>query len=528
MASKARRTIVATSEPGKTAVLYARVSSKEQEQGFSIAAQIRLLHEYANARSLLVTQEFVDVETAKRAGRTAFNELIEFVRKTGVRIILVEKTDRLYRNLRDYVTLDELELEIHLVKENAVLSSESRSTDKFMHGIKVLMAKNYIDNLSEETLKGMLEKARNGIWPSFAPIGYKNTVDTAGRRVIAPHEAEADVVRQLFAWFVTGDYSLSTLASKARKEGLATGRTKLPKSEVHNILRKRIYTGDFDWNGATYKGSHEPLIARDLWLRVQELLDGKSQSRQQKHAFTYSGIVTCGHCGCAMVAEMKKGRYVYYHCTGGKGVRCGEKYTREERLTKELAAALEEIAIPKEITDWLRAALRESDLTEKRAREQSLKQIQLEIERMDQRIETMYLDKLDGRITPQFFDEKAAAWRQEQGKMRQRLASLRDAPSDFGESIGQIEQTSTLCRMFPSQPLEEKRRVLRLLIHRASWKDGRLETTLREPFQQLRLSNSASRRKQEGKGDFGASIADWLPDMDSNHDSRLQRPLSYL
>jgi site-specific DNA recombinase len=43
-----------------------------------------------------------------------------------------------------------------------------------MHGIKVLMAKNYIDNLSEETRKGMLEKARQGIWPSFAPLGYIN------------------------------------------------------------------------------------------------------------------------------------------------------------------------------------------------------------------------------------------------------------------------------------------------------------------------------------------------------------------
>ena len=55
-----------------------------------------------------------------------------------------------------------------------VLSSESRSHEKFMHGIKVLMAKNYIDNLSEETRKGMLEKAEQGLWPSFAPLGYLN------------------------------------------------------------------------------------------------------------------------------------------------------------------------------------------------------------------------------------------------------------------------------------------------------------------------------------------------------------------
>ena len=86
-------------------------------------------------------------------------------RQPACRTVLVEKTDRLYRNLKDWVTIDELGLEIHFVKENVVLSPDSRSSEKFMHGIKVLMAKNYIDNLSEEVRKGMLEKARQGIWP---------------------------------------------------------------------------------------------------------------------------------------------------------------------------------------------------------------------------------------------------------------------------------------------------------------------------------------------------------------------------
>jgi len=60
------------------------------------------------------------------------------------RILLVEKTDRLYRNIKDWVTLDELDIEIHIVKENDILSRDSRSSQKFMHGIRVLMAKNYI------------------------------------------------------------------------------------------------------------------------------------------------------------------------------------------------------------------------------------------------------------------------------------------------------------------------------------------------------------------------------------------------
>ena len=84
--------------------------------------------------------------------------MVKFLKRSSVRVLLVEKTDRLYRNLKDYVTVDELDLEIHFVKENVIVSQDSRSSEKFMHGIKVLMAKNFIDNLSEETKKGMLER----------------------------------------------------------------------------------------------------------------------------------------------------------------------------------------------------------------------------------------------------------------------------------------------------------------------------------------------------------------------------------
>lgn len=93
----------------------------------------------------------------------------------SVRAILVERTDRLYRNIKDWVQLDELGADIHFVKENVVVGPQSRSADKFLHGIKVLMAKNYVDNLGEEVRKGMLEKARQGHWPSVAPIGYVNS-----------------------------------------------------------------------------------------------------------------------------------------------------------------------------------------------------------------------------------------------------------------------------------------------------------------------------------------------------------------
>jgi DNA invertase Pin-like site-specific DNA recombinase len=98
-------------------LIYARVSSKEQdEEGFSIPARLKLLRDYARSEGIRVAEEYVDVETAKQAGRSSFGKMVDYLRKhPDAHIILVEKTDRLYRNLKGWVTLDELDLEIHFV-----------------------------------------------------------------------------------------------------------------------------------------------------------------------------------------------------------------------------------------------------------------------------------------------------------------------------------------------------------------------------------------------------------------------------
>src|SRR5437899_2165809 len=124
---------------GLNVVIYARVSSKEQErEGFSIHAQLELLRNHAKTQGMVILREFVDIESASIGGRTGFGEMLAFLKKTqnGCRTILVEKTDRLYRNIRDYVAVDEFGVTIHFVKEGCTLSPDSRSSEQFIHGIK--------------------------------------------------------------------------------------------------------------------------------------------------------------------------------------------------------------------------------------------------------------------------------------------------------------------------------------------------------------------------------------------------------
>ena len=167
------------------AVAYLRVSSKDQQDGFSIPAQRKMYIEYAGRLPANVIEEFVDIESAKQSGRKNFTRMLEFlIQNQNVKNVLVEKTDRLYRNPKDWITLEELRVDIHFIKENTIISPNSRSSDKLMHGIKVVLAKNFIDNLREEVKKGMHEKASQGMWPSNAPFGYDNVKDkTPARRL---------------------------------------------------------------------------------------------------------------------------------------------------------------------------------------------------------------------------------------------------------------------------------------------------------------------------------------------------------
>ena len=485
------------------AVLYARVSSKDQErEGFSIPAQLDLLRSYAAGRTFQIVEEFVDVETAKQAGRASFGAMVAFVKKTRGRVaILVEKTDRLYRNLRDWVTMDELDVEIHLVKENVVLSPESRSHEKFMHGIKVLMAKNYIDNLSEETRKGMIEKAKQGIWPSFAPPGYRNVLGPDGKRTIKPDPADGPIITRLFARFARGDVSIKVLA---REFPTIRGRRFYP-AQIHQALRKRIYSGDFDFDGVTYKGTYEPLVDRETWERVQAILDGRtsSSSRQRKRQFTLTGLVHCGHCGCLMVGELKKGRYVYYHCTGNKG-RCGDPYVREEQLLREVAQGLVQFVIAPDTLGWLRTAVAESDLTERGAR----KQLKTEYDRLQTRIETMYLDRLDGRITAQFFDERSKPWREEQKQIEARIQT--QALRSAAEALEIMQSVSDACSSFEGQPPQQQRAIASALMKQSTWKAGKFELELKQPFSILAHSNSVSRTNEREKPGSGQEIDIWL------------------
>jgi site-specific DNA recombinase len=504
------------------ALTYGRVSSKEQEkEGFSIPAQRKLLQGYADTHGLQIVKEFVDIETAKQTGRANFEEMVRYLKThPGIRVVLVEKTDRLYRNLKDWVTLDELDIEIHLVKEGVILSRDSRSSEKFVHGIKVLMAKNYIDNLSEEARKGQQEKAEQGIWPTKAPLGYRNSPGPDGKRIIVPDPDIAPIIAHLFGWYASGTLSLKDTAEKARSAGLAYRRTgaAVPVSTIHLILRNRLYTGEFVWKGHLYKGRHQPLITRELWERVQGVLDGRhsKKARRSKHDFAFSGLISCGHCGCAMVGEIKKKRYVYYHCTGFKG-KCPESYVREEVIAQKYSDLLERLQFGNEVTVYLRRALEESHIDEKREHDAAITRLQAEYERLQTRIHAMYIDKLDGRIDNAFFERVSEQWRAEQDRCTREITWHQAADQSYlKEGALLLDLANDAYTLFAEQEPREKRRLLNFVLSNSVWKHGTLTASFRQPFDLIAETAMIAAQNSASQTTNLTEHPVWLGRQDSN------------
>lgn len=481
------------------AVIYARVSSKDQEvEGFSIPAQLKLLKEYAVKNNFKIVEEFTDVETAKKAGRTEFNKMLKSLEENkNIKHILVEKTDRLLRNLFDHALLGDLvekeDIKVHLVKENVILTRDSKSNDKLIFGIKVLLSKNYIDNLSEEVKKGMTEKASQGIYPSTAPYGYLNVREN-GKSIIKVDPLAASYVKRMFELYSTGTYSLLALRKKMLAEGMVYRNGKnFYTSKIETILKNEFYTGVFYWNGKKHENaSHEPLINQELFQRVQNMLINPHKSKSKKGMFPYTNFIICGVCGCSLTAELKKNKYIYYHCTGFKG-NCKQGYIRQELLEAKFESLLNQIQITDEVQEIVLNAMRENLKDKIEYHNNLVEELERQIKLLQKRIDQAYLDKLDGKISEEFWQTHTKKWIADKEELSLKLVSAQRSDANYLENAHFIlELAKNAATWFKNGNSEKKRRVLDTLISNCSYKDENLDVELKPVFGMI-LESAKSR-----------------------------------
>jgi len=202
-----------------------------------------------------------------------FDAMLQFLKQNSdCRVIIVEKTDRLCRNVHDFIAWEDLvrqlKAELHVVKEARIIQCQAKSQDRLVEML-VLLSRNYVENLRGEIKKGQMAKAEKGQYPGRAPFGYTHDRKSPTIKV---DPKRGPVVTRMFELCASGTHGTASLRRVTRG---ATGGT-ISASCLHNILKSRFYLGFFTWRGVEYKGIHKPLVDSRTFKRVQRVLSRMS------------------------------------------------------------------------------------------------------------------------------------------------------------------------------------------------------------------------------------------------------------
>jgi site-specific DNA recombinase len=308
------------------AIILARVSTKEQEEGHSIAAQRQRLFEYCARKHLEVIRTFEIVESSTRGERKEFAVMLQFAQAQDETIALVaDAVDRFQRSFKESVLIDDLirkeQVELHFYREGMVIGKGASSTDILRWDFSVMGAKSYVLNLSENVRRSLEYKRRNGEWSGKAPLGYLNQRDANNRSTLIHDPERAFLVRMLFEEYAKGCFSISgDLVRIAREWGLRNKTRKggpLSASQIQHVLMNPFYYGEMRIKEELYPHCYPPLITKKLFDRCEEVRCGSSRTTAMRYSekpFVFRGLIKCATSGRTVTCDLKKGRHVYLIC----------------------------------------------------------------------------------------------------------------------------------------------------------------------------------------------------------------------
>jgi site-specific DNA recombinase len=327
----------------QTAVIYARVSSEEQVQGYSIQAQLRACREWAEKNGYQVTKEYLEEgHSAFRnlEKREALKELLSDTvsKQRCFQLIIVHKLDRLFRDTLESSTTRAVlkRQKVRLISVTEPMVGSDTPENFLMEHLIVGMAEFYSRNLSREIMKGMKQRAHQGHLVFRPPFGYRREIierqegpkrtRTISKPVI--NERTAPIVKRIFELFDKGA-GYKSIAMTLNQDGCRSGHdTPFRVYQISKILRNKAYIGDLTYNARQDRGAREPfiilgfypaIIETSLFDRVQKKLEGAHLSWHNSYAhrtnYLLSQLVVCDRCSHHYVGTAaKSSRFHYYSC----------------------------------------------------------------------------------------------------------------------------------------------------------------------------------------------------------------------
>jgi len=401
--------------------LYIRKSTDEDDrQVLSLEAQETELKEFALRENLPIAATFRESQTAKEPGRPIFNDMLKRMESGEAEGILAWHPDRLARNSIDGGRIIFL---IDTGKIKALKSPtfwfEPTPQGKFMLNIAFGQSKYFVDNLSENTKRGLRQKLRRGELPGYAPLGYLNDLRT---HTLTKDPERFRLVRKIFELYATGNYSLKDLRKLITSAGLLSRKKNmLSVSNIQSILSNSFYYGVFKYNGELYDGKHEPMIAKKLFEACQKVMVDRSRPKKpSQKEYPFRNMLVCGECGCAITSETQKG-HNYYRCTKKRDKKCSQKYIREEVLAEEVANELQKVSLSSAWAEWMLTELNKEEAEAAQSGAVFAQNLKDKIKELEGKLDILLDAHLDGTISREEYIIKKEKIINEKSELAQKL-----------------------------------------------------------------------------------------------------------
>jgi len=302
---------------------------------------------------------------------------------------------------------------------------ENTSQGKFMLSIAFGQSKYYIDNLSENTKRGLRQKVRRGEYPTLAPMGYIN--DSRTKTVVVDRKKSV-IIKKAFKLYAENNSRLEDISDFLAQNGIVSKKgNKLHRDRISYLLSNPFYIGLFRYSGEIHEGKHQPVISKKIFDKVQEVLKqrGKPRKSRKNNPKAFCGLLKCV-CGMSITAETQKG-HIYYRCSKkSKSAKCEEPYIREENLNEQVSKLLQKFSLKKDWADQLLQMLEK----DKKKNAQSFGAFVKENEEKIVSIKTKLQRLLDGYLEQ---DIEREVYRDEKAKLLSAKKSLEEKISSLSQ-----------------------------------------------------------------------------------------------
>ena len=484
----------------KKAYILCRVSSKDQEDNYSLKAQEDRLVDYCDRMGLQIVDTYKIVESSTRGGRPKFKEMLKAIKQEKEPIALVcDKVDRLQRSFNDVPTLEKLrkagKLELHFRSDNKVLGQKSSSTDIMHYNFLVMMAQQYAESISENVLRSHERMMKEGKIFGQPVVGYKRKEDN--RKEVVVDEERAFLIRKLFVEYSTGLYSYDEITEKAAEWGLTNPKTKKPycRAKIAEILSDEFYIGfatlnrnDKKKKNITYPHIYPHIISDELFEQCRDVREGRhtNHSNQSKDMGynLFKGMIKCKNCNCTITPEIKKGKYVYLRPKPRGDCTC--KTISENVANKLVENVFKSMQIPEDVLELYLEKLQQRFNIQQQEENLQLKLKKQDLMNAQKRYDRLVDVYLDNAIDKETYERKKEDLTREISRLENQIANFNNNSEEVCISMKRLlEVVSRMNELYASSEIDRKRKILKLVFPNF-WLDGQnLLYNIKKPFEEL-------------------------------------------